>query len=237
MNYISFRGVSTATMTNVEVARMPAHKKAAVRYTEYTIPGRDGSVHIDEGYAPFEMIAYLIVWGGGAATRQTINAWADGTGKLYTSDQPTLCWEASVLKEVEWTRDEFANGVFFDTAKVVFLCQPFMRETTDRIITVTEDQSIQNIGNTVSRPLIKVYGSGDVDFTIDGNTIEIDGMQSAHPVTIDSETGYVYTDTGAAVMTGEIPTFKINQTGLTLIQITLGSGVTKLEINPRWGWV
>ena len=232
MNYISFRGVSTTTMTNVEVAQMPAHKKAAVRYTEYTIPGRDGSVHIDEGYAPFDLIDYLIIWGGGASERQIVNAWADGTGKLFTSDEPTLCWEASVLKGIEWTRDEHSDGVFFDTAKIIFTCQPFMRETADRTITVTSDQTIQNLGNTVARPLIKVYGSGDASFTIDGNEITIAAMQSAHPVTIDAATGYVYTDAGATTMTGDIPVFKIG-----LVSIEIGTGVTKLEINPRWGWV
>lgn len=230
MGYINFRGVSTASL-NVYVAKFPSHKKAGMRTTEYTVAGRDGSVHVDEGYESFELIAYLILKGVTAVNRQEVDAWADGTGKLFTSDDPTKCYMATVKKAVEWTRDE-VGGVFYDTAKIIFKCQPFMYETVDRILTVTEDITVQNLGNVVSRPLVKVYGSGDVDFTINGNEITIASMQSAHPVTIDSETGYVYTDQGATIMTGEIPNFALGQN-----TITIGDNVTKLEINPRWGWV
>ena len=230
MGYLNFRGVSTATL-NVYVAKFPSHKKPGMRHTEYNIPGRDGSVHVDEGYESFEIIAYLILKGVSAANRQVIDAWADGTGKLITSDDPSKCYMASVKKAVEWTRDE-VGGVFYDTAKITFHCQPFMYESTDRIINVTTDQTIANLGNIVSRPLIKVYGNGDVDFTINGKQITIDDMQSAHPVTIDSETGYVYTDAGATSMTGDIPVFQLGNN-----TVAIGDNVTKLEINPRWGWV
>lgn len=117
MGYINFRGVSTASL-NVYVAKFPSHRKARMRTTEYTIQGRDGSVHVDEGYESFEIIAYLILKGVSATNRQTIDAWADGTGKLILSDDPTKCYMASVKKGVEWTRDE-VGGVFYDTAKII----------------------------------------------------------------------------------------------------------------------
>lgn len=230
MPYVSFRGVSTNTL-NCYIAKMPSHRKAAMRVTEYTVQGRDGVLHVSEGYDCFDITVSLMLSGVTATNRQVINAWADGTGKLITSDDPTKCYIASVIEEIEWDRD-FVNGAFWDVATITFKCQPFMYESVDRSITVEQDQTIVNLGNVVSRPLIEVDGEGDLSFTINGKEITMQDVQASHPVFIDAETGYVYTDVGSAKMTGEIPFFNLGNN-----YITIGDNVTKLVINPRWGWV
>ena len=48
MGYLIFRGVSTASLTGVEVAKMPSHKKASMMQTEYHIKGRDGNLHVND---------------------------------------------------------------------------------------------------------------------------------------------------------------------------------------------
>lgn len=230
MGYISFRGVTTTSL-GIIVSKMPSHKKGAMRHTEYTIPGRDGSLHVDEGYEPFDLIAYVMLDNANAIARQTVNAWADGTGKLFTSDDTSKCYEASVLKAIEWTRDE-VGGKFYDTAKIVFHCQPFMRETVETTQTITTATTLLNAGDMDARPLIQVNGSGDCSFTVNGNEITIEGVQSSVPVYIDSETGYVYAASGAKAMTGEIPILPIGTS-----TITPGTGITSLIITPRWRWV
>lgn len=231
MNDISFRGVSVSSMTGVAVQKMPSHKKAASRFTEYSIPGRDGTVHINEGYDSIELIAYLILTGANASARQLVNAWADGTGKLILSDDTTKCYIGSVLKGVEWNRDE-VGGVYYDTAKIVFKCDPYMYEATDRQETITTDTNLLNLGDAVSRPLITVYGTGDVGFAINNKQVEITEMELLDPVTIDAETGYVYTANGSATMIGDVPELAIGTNS-----ITLGDNVDRLVINPRWRWI
>lgn len=104
MGTLVFRGVSTASLGDVIVAQMPSHKKAKMRYTEYYVRGRDGAVHVDEGLANFPVVARISLLNAGAKARQVVNAWADGTGKLVTSDDPTLAYMATVKDEITWSR-------------------------------------------------------------------------------------------------------------------------------------
>lgn len=104
MGYLIFRGVSTASLTNVYVSKMPSHKKGGMRYSEYYVKGRDGALHVDEGYEDFELTVILVLLNAGADTRYTVNAWADGTGKLVSSDDLTRAYIASVKSEIEWQR-------------------------------------------------------------------------------------------------------------------------------------
>ena len=229
MGYLIFRNVSTESLEGVYVSQMPSHKKAAMRNTEYYIKGRDGALHVDEGYENFDITARLVLVNAPASTRQLVNAWADGTGKLITSDDLTKAYKASVKESVQWDRVK-ANDGYYDTATIYFDCQPFMYESVDSTITLNDSGIIVNPGSATALPLIQVVGSGDVDFTFAGYPIEIDDVSS--PVFIDCETGYVYTQSGAATMRGEIPELQMGNNA-----VTFGSGVTSLIVTPHWRWV
>ena len=104
MSEVQFRGVSLSSLGNVYVSRMPSHKKASMRYSEYYVKGRDGALHVDEGLADYEIQLRVVLLNESAKLRQKVNAWADGTGKLITSDDLTLAYNATVKQEVVWTR-------------------------------------------------------------------------------------------------------------------------------------
>ena len=231
MGYVVFRGVSTEGMGGVYVQKMPSHKKASKRFSEFYVKGRDGSLHIDEGYANFEVSVYLVLVDSHAEMRQTVNAWADGRGRLISSDDPSKAYLATVRDEVQWTRVQANNG-FYDTAKIVFDCEPYMVEAVESTIELTATGTLINPGSLDAFPMIKVYGSGNVSFSFNGESISIDGMTSGVPITIDCETGYIFTATGSATMRGEIP--KLSKGTNT---ITFGSNLSKLVITPRWRWL
>lgn len=230
MNWISFRGVRTDSLPGVIVAKMPSHKRAAMRYTEYRVNGRDGVLHVNEGYDSFEIKCRLMLFGQAAISRQIVNAWADGTGKLITSDDPARAYNASALQEVRWTRDE-ENGVYYDSAEITFTCQPYMVEATESTQEFTASGSIVNQGDAESHPLIEVRGSANRAFSVAGQDITLTGVGTT-PVFIDCENGYVYTANGAATMTGEFPVLPIGTSA-----VTITSGVTKIIITPRWRWL
>lgn len=278
MGYLIFRNVSTESLGKVYVSQMPSHKKASLRTTEYYVKGRDGALHVSEGYADFELQTVLVLLDAGADKRQIVNAWADGTGKLITSDDLTKAYKATVIGEIRWKRvkahgfiplfssDEsysigdyvkydgkiykftsnhsgawdsgdvavqnmVVNGLY-DTATITFTCQPYMFESVDSVIEITSSTSITNPGSATALPLIKVEGSGDVSFSINTNPISISGMSSGTPVYIDCENGYVYTASGAATMTGDIPVLNMG-----VNSVTFGSNVSKITITPRWRWI
>ena len=231
MGTLTFRGVSTSSLTNVYVSRMPDHRKAAMRYTEYYVKGRDGALHVDEGLSNFDLQAVLVLVKATAATRQLVNAWADGTGKLITSDDTSHAYMASVKEAIVWNRVQ-ANGGYYDTATITFNCQPYMVEASDSSTVFTASGSITNLGTAPAYPTIKVEGSGDCTFTVNGTEVTIAGMTSGTPVYLDCENGYVYTASGAATMTGNFPVLGYNSN-----TVTLGNNVTKLTITPHWRWI
>lgn len=231
MGYLIFRGVSTASLTNVYVSKMPSHKKGGMRYSEYYVKGRDGALHVDEGYENFEISVSLILINASVEQRYIVNAWADGTGRLVSSDDLTRAYMASVKSEVEWQRVQ-ANQGFYDVANITFTCQPYMVEAVDSQTTLTATGSIVNPGSMTSYPLIQVNGSGDASFSVNGNEIQIDDMTSNVPVYIDCENGYVYTASGATSIRGEIPHFTLGTN-----TVTITSGITSLVITPHWRWI
>lgn len=252
MNYLVFRGVGTSTpagtipaaicssqLTDTYVSRMPSHKKAGMRFSEYYVKGRDGALHVDEGFSNFDLTVTLVLKDATVDKRYAVNAWADGTGKLICSDDVytvggslvAKAYKASVKQEVRWQRQQ-GNSGYYDTATITFSCQPFLFEAVDSQITLTETASILNPGSATSYPLIQVNGSGDATFSVNGNAIQIDGMTENVPVYIDCDTGYVYTASGATSIRGDIPHFEMGTN-----TITIGSGVTSLVITPHWRWV
>lgn len=230
VNWISFRGVSTETLSNVIVRRMPDHKKAAMRYTAYDIKGKDGELRVNEGYGMIDLELEVMLWNCTAPNRQVVNAWADGTGKLITSDDDTRAYMATA-EDIEWTRDKI-GGKFYDVASINFRCQPIMREAVESEEHFTESGSIANVGTVESYPLITVHGSGECVFSINGYDITLTDVDADNPVVIDSDAGYVYTTDGAAEMSGEFPVLSIGSNA-----VTITSGVTQIDIKPRWGWI
>ena len=231
MGYLIFRGVSTSSLTNVYVSEMPSHKKAAMRATEYYVNGRDGALHVNEGLQNFDIKVVLVLVNATASTRQTVNAWADGTGELVSSDDLTKAYMASVIQDITWQRVK-ANAGYYDTATITFNCQPCMVEATDSTVTLNASGTITNPGSAVAYPLIQVNGSGDADFTFNGSHIYIDDMSAGTPVYIDCANGYVYTQTGATSIRGEIPYLDYGDN-----TVTFGSNVTSLVVTPHWRWV
>lgn len=237
MSYLIFRGVSTASLTGVQVAKMPDHKKASMRRTEYRVKGRDGVLNVDEGFDNFQLTVTLVLIDAPAGTRQLVNAWADGTGKLVSSDDPTKAYKASVKEEIVWKRVRGNTG-YFDTAKITFDCEPFMYEATDSQVVVTADlANWVNPGSADAYPLIKVEGTDTyaVCFYFCDEYIILYGMDPNDPVFIDCENGYVYTQSGTArSMVGNIPKIPI---GTNSIAFNMEHPPTKLTITPHWRWV
>lgn len=231
MGYLIFRGVSTESLSNVAVARMPSHKKASQRFTMYYVKGRDGALHVAEGMRNFDLTVTLVLLDASATTRQIVNAWADGTGMLVLSDDLTKAYKATVEEEIEWSRIQ-GNSGYFDTAEITFNCQPYMYEASESSYEFLASGTLENQTSATALPTIVVEGVGTCVFSVAGEEITIDGMTSGVPVTIDCENGYVYTASGAMTMTGNFPELQIG-----LNNIVLTSGVTRLLITPHWRWV
>ena len=253
MGYINFKGISTEALPGVYVSKMPSHKRAAMRYSEFYVNGRDGALHIENGYQNIQLSATLVLLDAPAQTRYAVNTWASGKGTLFTSDDPSKGWRARVLSEVRWDR-VVGNYGFYDTATITFDCDPTMYEVNQETIDITNDgadtkkYTVHNPGDLESYPIIYLNSStsmlmGHLKITVNGKEADTNvTVASGSPAWIDGEAGFCYTgllrpdggipDPGnLKAMTGTYPVLK---KGDNEIQIPHGEII---KIYPNWRWL
>ena len=88
---------------------------------------------------------------------------------------------------------------------------------------------LNNFGSYESKPLIKIYGSGNITVNAGNKSFTINNVSSY--VSVDSEIKECYKDNVnfGKNMTGDWPVFSIGKN-----TISWSGNVTKLEVTPRW---
>jgi phage-related protein len=110
-----------------------------------------------------------------------------------------------------------------------FTCAPFRYMRNVQMVTLTSAGSVTNPGTAYSQPRLTVYGTGQRTLTVAGKQIGLN-ILSGHLV-IDSELLECHYGNVAqnGHMTGGFPVFAVGST-----PISWQSGITKVEIEPRW---
>lgn len=217
--YISGEGVYDAPRRAVEMV---------------TIPGRNGTLAIDQGR--FENIDVKYAAGAFGSTQ------AEYAGRMRAFRNMLASRHDYVRLEDDYHPDEFRLGLYKSGLEVktvsmsragefdiIFDCKPqrFLK-SGENVYTRTASGSINNPTLFEARPLLVVTGTGNL--TVNGVQIAI----SATPTTIDCEAMEAYNGTTSRnsdiVLTpNKFPILKPGNN-----TITLGSGITKVEITPRW---
>jgi len=112
---------------------------------------------------------------------------------------------------------------------LTFICDPFRYMRNVPLITMTAPGSVSNPGGVFALPRIKVYGAGSQTFTVGGKLTRMNIL--AGNLTLDSELMECFQGNVAQNNQMQGP-FPVLETGTTAITWT--SGVTKIEIEPRW---
>lgn len=209
--------------------------KAPERDQEFVkIPGRDGDLIIDNGRYNNITVSYkaYIINEYNANMRGLRNALISKKG--YSRLQDTINPDEFRLgKAIPFDIDE--HGILrAGEFTMQFICKP-QRFLVDgeTPIEITSATSIFNTHEETAKPLIRAYGTGS--FTIGGISVQI---TSANDYTdIDCELQEAYKDTLATNCNGNIVltngAFPVLKSGSNAVSL---SGITKLEITPRW-WI
>lgn len=155
-----------------------------------------------------------------------INSWLNGRGKLRTSVDSGGYFIASVINGL----DREIISRLFDSINVTFKVNPFFYlDSGDLIVTITAATKIYNPGTIYSEPIIKIYGSGNIDLGIGNKIYSFKSVDEY--IVVDSELKYVYKDTlnQGDKMTGDFPVFKVGDN-----DIAFTGNVSKIEITPKW---
>ena len=144
---------------------------------------------------------------------------------IYFSGDPTVYYKIKHVEAGGLTRLLSALWEF----PLTFVCDPFRYTRNVAPITMTASGTVTNPGGVYSLPKIVIYGTGSRTLTINGKPIILNIL--AGNLTLDSALMECYQGNTAQnnQMSGAFPIFNVGNN-----TVTLGTGITKLEIEPRW---
>jgi len=230
VNYIVFKDKCSKHIKGLLICELPPITKPKMRTSITKIDGKDGDIIDELGYESYTKTISI------GLTRNydidEVMSFFNGSGDLIMSNEPDKVYKVSILDNIDYER-----LVRFRTASVKFYTQPFKYLLNEPSFTfsITDETSfkVSNQGLAESKPIITLYGSGDVTIAINGLdvfTINIDDEY----VTIDSieEEAYKDSELKNRKMTGDFPTLK---SGINTISWT--GTLTKIIVNPKSRWL
>lgn len=221
--YFIFKKIESRDM-DIVVNKLPSIYKPTKDINKIEIEGRDGFLTEDLGtYRSIIKTVECTV--KNLDNIDQICSWLDGSGEVIFSNQEDRKYKATIINQIEF------NKVIrqFHRFIIQFECQPFASSLNNEILTLTKPKNIINQTLYTSKPIITVYGSGNITLTINNRDIYLKNI--AGYVVLDSEMMDCYKD-GMLMnnnMQGEFPIFQLLHN-----TISWKGNVEKLTIKPNW---
>lgn len=208
------------------INKLPNVIKAAKDITKTEVQGRDGFLTQDNG-------SYKSVVKSVECTMKDLEridficSWLTGSGEVTFSNEPTKVYKATIINQIEFER----VVATFHSFIIQFECQPHKYDIDNELITLLTSGSVYNAGTTC-KPIIKIYGTGAIDLTINSTIINLTNVDGY--VTIDSDLIDCYKDAELKnnYMNGDFPEL-VNGTN----NISWTGSVSRIEIIPNWRYV
>lgn len=218
--------INSRSDLGLRITQPPAIPAAKRIVESIGVDGREGTLTILKGWEDtvFELRAALV----GVDIQ---NRWRAALPKLLNA------------KTIYFSND---NGVYYNVKyaeagplerrlsslhefSLSFTCAPFRYVRNVPMVTMTATGTITNPGTVYSLPKITVYGTGSRTLTINGKPIILNILSGS--LVLDSELKECYYGSVAQNnrMNGDFPVFNVGNNS-----VTLGTGITKIEIEPRW---
>lgn len=202
------------------------------QYDEITVPGRNGVLYMDGKRYENRIHSYDVI-----ITRDFLDNYEVmrnfllsqvGYKRLEDSMHPDEFYKAIYRNDFVMTvtnhRDMGKIRLEFERMPQRFL------KSGETTITLTADGTVTNPSDCEARPLLKIYGTGTVG--IGHNAITVNSSSSY--TYVDCETMEAYYGTTSKNSSIEIQDTDFPVLGSGDTGITLGDGITKVEITPRW---
>lgn len=233
---INWKGVDSSTLPSLIITEHPPITKAEMRTETTDIPGRDGTIVDEQGYAAYTKKLQISL--KDSTDIDAVIKYFTGSGDLIHSNEPLRTYKASIYSQVDYER-----LLRYRTAEVEFLVQPYKYLTDEENVVqevdsgsnTPDEMTVTNEGLEVSKPLITISGYGQVILSVNGQLFcELDIQDS--PITLDSEALDAYTAAGLANnrMTGDFP---VLQPGENTISWEGTGGVDSVTVAPRSRWL
>lgn len=232
MAEIIWKGKLSREINGLVITDTPPITKPKLRVNKTEIDGRDGDIVEVVGYE-----SYTKNLGIGLARKYDIDEivkYFTGNGELVFSDEPSKVYLASIYDDVDYDR-----LLSLRKATVKFHVQPFkyLKDEQPVVLKIKDETSIKvnNKGLEISKPIIELEGTGNIEIALNGSTVLAYKFPSNETkVIIDSseEEAYfegVYKNRN---MLGEFP--KLNPGENTISWV---GSLTKIIIYPKSRWL
>lgn len=236
----TWRGEDAFADHGVEVLSIGSTVIAERRDKTYTVAGRSGQVHHQDGaveevdrsvklYLPYEQ-------GRTVSDIARIRQWLKGYGELRLSTIPNRYIMAYITDMIDF--EPVLEGFSELTGTVIFRCEPYLYHTDAPEETLTEAQILNNPGTAASEPKIIVTATGDVDLMIGTQTVLLTDLEGE--IVLDSRIQEAYTVGDGGVlfnanhhMSGDFP---LLVPGANAVSWSLGEDatLTSVVVTPNW---
>ena len=176
MNYCILNGYKSTLIKGLLIQSLPPISKPLMRTTVEEIDGRDGDIVTELGYAAYDKIMTIGLFGD--YDIDEVIAFFTSEGTVIFSNEPDKFYKYKIYGQID-----FEKLIRFKTAKVTFHVQPFKFSAVDDTFTVSKNQmrfrpfSQTKDGVTVSveQGVVSVSGtaSADTEFYIPINEMPL----------------------------------------------------------------
>lgn len=216
----------------IVVVEGPPEVLSEEEYEEISIEGRNGTVTINKGTFPNIEKSFILTT---INLDQDINLMIEKVKKwLFDIKDNKLLYSIenkyNIVKKVIIEEDIKTTFEEFGDFKVKFICEPFYYNLLEKNIIVTQKQTtIYNSGDFTSSPKIIIYGTGDLQITINDTTVQINNVDER--VLLDSKLFLCLDKDNNNKSIDMIGNFPLLDKGENII--TWIGSITKLDIEPR----
>jgi phage-related protein len=227
MNYFVINEtINSRTALGLRITERPVTPSTERIVQKIEVDGREGTLNILKGWKDCDIGFKVALFGADIRSRyREVTAQIRSAESVYFSNDPTVYYKVKVVTIGALEMRLSQLGEF----AVTFSCAPFKYLRNAAMITRTTSGTVVNPGTVYSLPRLKVYGTGTRNLTINGKLITLNLLAS--PLTLDSDLMECHYGDVAQNnrMTGGFPRLEVGSN-----TVTLGTGITKVEIEPRW---
>lgn len=210
--------------------------KRKVDYVD--VPGRSGTLKYDSN--AYEDITISVECGivnrgdtsGIYYNIEDIKAWLFGVGEstLVFSYMGDRYYLAQVVNQLDFNISYKRVGEFV----IVFNCKPFQFAFDNSKITIENNNTnIINAGSVCSKPIIEVFGSRDINLSVNEKNIQL--FKISNKIILNSEIQDAYDNDFKNLNSKVLGSFLDFEVGNNIIKWE--GNVTKLRITPNWRWL
>ena len=201
-------------------------------YESVSVPGRNGAVLFDEGYYENVTVTYEAALLNKNANLDGFRAWLLSFTKYVRLEDTYHSEEYRLAIPSGGFTASMERALKIGRFKVQFDCKPqrFLKsgESGTRY---TEDVTLFNPTRYAAKPLIRVYGHGVLGVGNDTVTISSNALDyiDLDCDLCDAFCGSANANSYVTLSGDDYPSLGVGKTG-----ITLGTGITAIEVFPRW---